>query len=425
MTDLQRVEISGFKGIEHLAYEPSGINLVTGRNNTGKTSLLEAIALAFDPTYVGEFGEDIDSLIHEDFEECRILVETEEETREMEIRHPTEEEAEEYFVSRTIRDVENIVSAHADPSHLFSREGAPDMTDMAKDRIARIVRSTTNVELEGGLTDELLESCLVFSISGDENPYIYPGDAVQDLVRHSIEKFVDIIESEQIDIFEHQITSEEVRKRLSMLGESSGLTFPLPGFRFMEEPSTLGKISFIKSKNLLSAPDFDPDSDDAIKRDDLGDYLKETGLAEELKTFNLDTLVFEKEDGEKYAVPYDFMGDGFKTMVGLLWELMDDEIEDQIILLEEPENHMHPGYVRKVVYFLVELAKDEDVQLFITTHNKDFIDTFFTENLRDEEVEFLEEEFTLVRMESHSAVVEDYETARESIEDLHLDLRGI
>ncbi len=193
----------------------------------------------------------------------------------------------------------------------------------------------------------------------------------------------------------------------------------------MEEPSTLGKISFIKSKNLLSAPDFDPDSDDAIKRDDLGDYLKETGLAEELKTFNLDTLVFEKEDGEKYAVPYDFMGDGFKTMVGLLWELMDDEIEDQIILLEEPENHMHPGYVRKVVYFLVELAKDEDVQLFITTHNKDFIDTFFTENLRDEEVEFLEEEFTLVRMESHSAVVEDYETARESIEDLHLDLRGI
>jgi len=100
-------------------------------------------------------------------------------------------------------------------------------------------------------------------------------------------------------------------------------------------------------------------------------------------------------------------------------------VENEIVLLEEPDTHMHAGYVREVVYFLIDLAREEDVQLFITTHDSDFINDFFTENLTDEEEAYLEDEFSLLRMEEDGAVVEDYETARENLKDLHLDLRGI
>ena len=45
---LQKVEIDDFKCIDHLEFEPAKINLIVGRNNTGKTSLLEAIGIPHD-----------------------------------------------------------------------------------------------------------------------------------------------------------------------------------------------------------------------------------------------------------------------------------------------------------------------------------------------------------------------------------------
>ena len=55
MTELEHVEIEGFKGLEHVEFEPTDINLVTGRNNTGKTSFLEAIDLLYNPDSATDF----------------------------------------------------------------------------------------------------------------------------------------------------------------------------------------------------------------------------------------------------------------------------------------------------------------------------------------------------------------------------------
>ena len=194
---------------------------------------------------------------------------------------------------------------------------------------------------------------------------------------------------------------------------------------YLEEPESTNVIQFIESIILVEDLEKGDEEKDAIKIDDIGDYIKQKELVDDIKTFDTDYLVFEKEDGEKYSIPYDFMGDGFKAIVGLLWELLDEDNENNIVLIEEPENHMHPGYIREVVYFLIELAKDEGVQLFITTHSSDFINSFFTENLTEEEEEFLKKEFSLIRMEEDGAVIENYETAEDDLKNLHLDLRGI
>ena len=45
MTKLEWIEIENFRGISHLMYEPKQINLLVGKNNSGKTSVLEAIYL--------------------------------------------------------------------------------------------------------------------------------------------------------------------------------------------------------------------------------------------------------------------------------------------------------------------------------------------------------------------------------------------
>ncbi len=174
----------------------------------------------------------------------------------------------------------------------------------------------------------------------------------------------------------------------------------------------------------LSEPfDLESDEDNPVKIDDIGDFLREKEIVDNLKTFDLDYLIFE-DDGEKYSVPFDHMGEGFKTLVGVLWHLFDVEGSADVVLLEEPDTHMHPGYVRQLVYFLIDLAMEEDLQLFITTHNNDFLNDFFTENLKQEEREFLEEEFRLVQLQDGAADVMDYEEAETQLKDLKLDLRG-
>jgi AAA15 family ATPase/GTPase len=171
--------------------------------------------------------------------------------------------------------------------------------------------------------------------------------------------------------------------------------------------------------------DIDPEDTDPVAVDDVGDYIRDKEIVDDLKTFDFDHLVFEPDDGEKYSVPFEFMGEGFKAIVGILWELLGDDDLPDVVFLEEPSTHMHPGYVRELVYFLIDLAREEGVQLFLTTHNNDLLNDFFAETLTDEEEAFLDDEFRLLQMQDGAVDPMDYREAEESLKDLKLDLRGV
>jgi predicted ATPase len=213
---------------------------------------------------------------------------------------------------------------------------------------------------------------------------------------------------------ETEIASEDIR----LFYSANNLGF------FLDEPNNTEQAKLIKTP-VTDVSDHEPESEkDALKIDDIEDEITERGIVDNLKDFDLDYLVFE-ENGEKDSVPFDFMGDGFKSMVGILWELVEDD-ESEIVMIEEPENHMHPGYVQEMFDFLVTMAREDDIQLFITTHSIDFINYMFDENLPEEHREFLKDELSVIRMESPElAAVFDYEEAKKNSEELHLDLRGI
>jgi AAA15 family ATPase/GTPase len=429
MTELEHIEIEGFKGLESVAFEPSQINLITGRNNTGKTSLLEAIDLLFRTSDVTKFGSDFKHIINKRHGEARVKSGE----RSLNIRAPGESEAISIFIDGCL----DLVQSQGQYLYNIGRRGDTIDREIFDDILTSVLRRNLRDEAAASNISKIKDKMLVFEIDGEAHPYLLLGEDGNEALSRSLKRSRDELVDEIIEhrdmLIQREENNPDAEERFDELSiiESAvndAIHQPFAGVNqgtFIKRPDNNEGLRFMESIQLAEGVRKQDDEKDALKIDNIGDYIREHDLVDGLKTFDLDYLIFENEDGSKYDIPYDFMGDGFKAIVGLLWELLDNDVENEIVLLEEPENHMHPGYIRQVVYFLIHLAREEDVQLFITTHNSDFINDFFNENLTEGQREYLEEEFSLIRMEEDTAQVLDYETAESDLKDLHLDLRGI
>lgn len=63
--------------------------------------------------------------------------------------------------------------------------------------------------------------------------------------------------------------------------------------------------------------------------------------------------------------------DGTLRLLGLLWSLLDAR---GLVLLEEPENSLHPDLVRRVPQMLARMQAKSQVQVFVTSHSSDILD---------------------------------------------------
>ena len=73
----------------------------------------------------------------------------------------------------------------------------------------------------------------------------------------------------------------------------------------------------------------------------------------------------------KTAVRVDDLGDGarYSLVLAMVASLM----RNSILLIEEPESHQHPGGLAKTLEVLVELVKDNKLQVFISTHSMELV----------------------------------------------------
>jgi|APHM01.1.fsa_nt_gi Predicted ATPases len=109
MARLEHVAVEGFKGVERVEFDPGMVNVVTGRNNSGKTSLLEAVDLGCDPTGVERFGGSHASLIRESRDTARVTLATADDERRVELSVPDESDAERMLWEEVQRRLSEVV----------------------------------------------------------------------------------------------------------------------------------------------------------------------------------------------------------------------------------------------------------------------------------------------------------------------------
>ena len=65
---IKELNIENFKGITSLVIKPTKINIIVGKNNTGKTSLLEAMDLLFNNEDFSKYGNYLHDIINYNYE---------------------------------------------------------------------------------------------------------------------------------------------------------------------------------------------------------------------------------------------------------------------------------------------------------------------------------------------------------------------
>lgn len=89
--------------------------------------------------------------------------------------------------------------------------------------------------------------------------------------------------------------------------------------------------------------------------------------------FENDKLYYERKDG-KLSLPLDKLATGMKTFAYLFQLLKNGCLNDKTVLMvDEPEVHLHPQWVVQYAHIVVLLHKMLGVKIVLASHNPDFV----------------------------------------------------
>lgn len=441
--EIKSLEISNFRSFSNLKIEPTKINIIVGRNNSGKTSLLEALSLIFNHTYDTRlFFENPGLLINarNSPNQATIKAESKDKLVSITLKRANVEQITLELRNYIIKSLGFLLDSEISKRY-FSRRKSQDnlyhgvLNKLNDDgKLDEVVGNFTS-------TDEflsLVQNILSMSISMDLGeihkvivPDIYKlfdGNAITALVKE-IMKSLDMTDKSKVNNIERDLM-EIIHLYLSLTRRRMSRGFSQQN----KEPSN--DIGFFSSKKFkmishsgLSPLDLRPNIElvetESLK---IEEFIKKSNLVSNLQRFSFKSIVF-KNDDHTYEIPMELMGDGFVALINLIMNISGGT-KGNVVAIEEPERDLHPGYIEEFTGYLVKIAMQSNFQFFITTHSEDFLREIF--KLADEEGEvanFISKELSILRMTkikgNSNCSVRNFSEAKAELGEFELDLRGI
>jgi len=411
---IKNIDINSYKGISKLKFNPKKINIIVGKNNTGKTSVLEAINLVFHNRDIKLREASSYFNIYSDKENINISVGMDGKEEKIEIRKATGIEV----VNTFSKDLIKSFLKH------LTRRSKVEFKKSFIEELEKIVEKYIDNELK----DFLLKNALVILDKKNEGLVYY--ELHDYFIFEKIENLIENISNHILERLIPPSQRDEYKKHLKYASEytlysARGLFDKGEVLReknqviYIDSPITeIRRMSISKRK-----------PEDSERLHIIEEIVKKNNLIGNLEGLSFDNVLFSTEEGIK-AHSFNFLGDGFKSIIGLLWQFSSKKMNDSVILLDEPETHMHPGYIRELIKFIIEFSKKMNIQFFITTHSLDVLEIILSEDLEKDEKYYIEKELRILRMDKvkeTTTIAEciDYNEAKETKDELLLDLRGV
>lgn len=332
---LNSLEIKGYRCFEHLTIEKLGrVNLIVGKNNVGKTNLLEALWIY---SHQGSLSSVLDVLRSRD-----------------EIQVTREDYAyEDEVLKESINNIGNLFFQRPNLNSTVSTEA---IIKTANNELSIEVGwhvNTQNDNLEISKNPNATNAKLYFV------PYFSSAD--EDVEKPAIGTALDAIR-----------------------------TLDEP-FKFLSKPQNFSTTSYfvrydglsgLQSSRLwdnISLTDFEDEVIRALQI--ITPNIKKLGFLSPSKN-NSFRVAMARMENQFEPIPLKAFGEGMNRLLGIALALVN--CRNGILLIDEIESGLHYSVLPDVWRLVLRTAKDLNVQVFTTTHSYDCIEAFAQAVIEDE-----------------------------------------
>lgn len=366
-SSIRKISIKNFRGIDSLDFSPKNLNIIVGPNNTGKSSLIKAIRLLMSS--LQEFRNvdpnslhPINHLIFESNENFGVIkIDIEKKNKKLTnfrlefkygeqipknfIKFAQFEKFENLRIKRLINQAteefktdKSYLALGDDPSLISSRylvsNGSEKYLD---DKIEEVTNEIIQANKDSGL------STIFFKLFNDDKVILesYIGNPPRYSRSRRYRKPVFRNYYKQNELF------DSIPKKINT------------NFLFQEPLQKIDLAQYFKKFTKLP-----------IFYDILENIKQKLNYIYDLREADGEiNVVVKSSEGRKIFIPLNLMGDGFQSLIAsyILFELH----KEGIILIEEPENSLHPGYMELLAETIV--SKCGIQQYFFSTHSLELI----------------------------------------------------
>lgn len=457
MDNIEFISINNYRAIKKNEIIPKSINVFVGRNNCGKSSILEAIALnisapndfkdlmgnniwydlirskRYDPSY----------LIHNDLKKINIECKTKGHNNRLDIEiievgYPNDErgkliqgyfqkQIEDFFqksstisemkeaycaIPRKISSPANRQKTLFEITENFYEDADNQQFNDTYDTLKESFNNFLHQLKDNLILDVIKQKKVVFSYYVNDN-LKYLGISF-----YKLPIFGPISDRYRTlpDSFNRRFYAEMLNIRVP----NSMRVIPVFGFSESIQNKIIVNLDHTVSLNELSELHDKIISDNKI--DQTIQNLKEKiDYFQDIRKTDQGLQIFLKNQTK--PLPISSMGDGFNALLKLTF--MNNLLEKGIIVLEEPESSLHPGFLSILCEAI--LNNSQNCQFFISTHSIDFIQTLLKVADWTNKLDAIQ----IIRMHPRPDIQDSDieiitgETAKEEMEEIGRDLRGI
>lgn len=393
---IHTLHIENFRAIRELDYHPHQINIITGQNNTGKSALLDAV-------YMNATGGGRGSSSGLSSEIYNIHIRANQAVLTSDVAEVTLYRSLEYCKKadpEIYRKIRNDSIEHITGPFIIGEEDE-DKRDQYVSTILAYTDYCVTVSDVGyhvvpyfpkGKDILRKELDAIFGPQVRETPAVYSGQKhnVRDLLRYQL----------------------------------------LPGpWTVYSDPSFVETIPAVTKVSYSEKFCLDSVGDKEIHL--LEQFIKEHNLVKNIERLTRKNVLYRKtrkngaksDTGDIEEIPISAHGDGFIVLLSTLHALL--QSENGILILEEPENYLHPRYLGVLIETLFTYCDRLNVQVFMATHSYDLIEGALEYPETAEEKEML----LISKMTSDGEKIEKFDYSTDEglkvVNELSLDLRGI
>jgi AAA15 family ATPase/GTPase len=436
---IKQLTLKNFRSITDLNIEPSAINIIVGKNNSGKSSLVEAISFAFNDLDGVRLFRDRPSLLMNVFrvESTKINIQSDIENYSVTIDIPDSSEMLLELKNRLELVLKQFSISEGLLKSFYTRKIDRDIIqDMllkikADNNLHMILDAVIGTNAFIDLSEQLMKQSVKLTHKSNTKLFMPSSNFFRE------ETYLKLLVDAINDITKVNNKQTNERTRLTIYTYLSIFFRTSMHRRFISpdefdkekkyflDQSAFRRLDQNKKTNVTSDDNIDPTETQSLRIEEI---IKKYKLLTNLERFSFRSIVFRDGDDTK-EIPFELMGDGFIALVNLLGGLIMNP-KTSVVVIEEPERDLHPGYIEQFTKYLVQISKELGIQFFITTHSADFIKELFRLGALNTDIsEFIKKELSVIRISktknSTLSSIKKFQEASIEVNDLELDLRGI